>query len=61
MPQLFRGTSAYETVCNTCGNPSQGSHRPLGFYELDAQVRGMGTLESSLVRCHSAVCASSIL
>ena len=46
---LFRGSSAYEVICHTCGQPSEGSHRATGFYELDIQVRGLPHLETGLV------------
>ncbi|KAK9809511.1 hypothetical protein WJX73_006526 [Symbiochloris irregularis] len=48
VPQLFKGMSVYETICNTCGQPSEGSRRPMGFYELDVQVRAQNTLEHAL-------------
>ena len=49
VPQLFRGTSAYETRCRACGQLSEGSRRSTGFYELDVQVKGSPTLEMGLV------------
>lgn len=32
-----------------CGRLSEGSGRTTNFYELDAQVKGMASLEQSLV------------
>ena len=33
-----------------CGRASEGSKRETGFYELDVQVKGVPSLEDSLVR-----------
>ena len=37
-------------ILQSCGQLSEGSGRATNFYELDAQVRGMTSLEQSLVR-----------
>ncbi|KAK9791628.1 hypothetical protein WJX73_006289 [Symbiochloris irregularis] len=48
VPQLFKGMSVYETICNTCGQPSEGGRQAMGFYELDVQVRAQDILERAL-------------
>ncbi|KAL0020878.1 hypothetical protein WJX77_005350 [Trebouxia sp. C0004] len=48
VPDLFRGSYAYETICKACGRASQGSNRATHFYELDIQVKGSPALGHSL-------------
>lgn len=45
---LFRGTSGYETICQTCLQPSDSSKRSDSFYELDIPVRGFKSLQESV-------------
>lgn len=43
------GAEVFCVVLQSCGQLSEGSGRATNFYELDAQVKGMPTLEASLV------------
>ncbi|KAL3150109.1 hypothetical protein ABBQ38_013448 [Trebouxia sp. C0009 RCD-2024] len=54
VPDLYRGSYAYETICKECGQRSQGSNRDTHFYELDIQVKGSAALDSSLADMLSA-------
>ena len=45
-------------LLQSCGQLSEGSGRATNFYELDAQVKGMTSLEQSLVRRLSSTAAS---
>ena len=45
MPEKALGVRSLQA----CGKLSEGSGRTTNFYELDAQVKGMASLEQSLV------------
>ncbi|PSC68725.1 ubiquitin carboxyl-terminal hydrolase 26 [Micractinium conductrix] len=51
---LFRGSSGYSTVCQTCKQPSESSARSDSFYELDVPVKGFKSLPESLTSITSA-------
>eukprot|EP00798_Chlamydomonas_sp_ICE-L_P029276 gene29276-12519_t len=46
---LFRGTYSYVTTCKSCKKQSESSQRMFDFYELQTQVKGVGTLQQSLI------------
>ncbi|KAG2448999.1 hypothetical protein HYH02_005753 [Chlamydomonas schloesseri] len=48
VPQLFRGGLSYVTTCQRCGRDSSSSREVQDFYDLMPQVRGFGSLTTSL-------------
>ncbi|MCO5561639.1 hypothetical protein L7F22_015260 [Adiantum nelumboides] len=45
---VFRGTLSHITRCSSCGQESSGSQKAVDFYELELNVKDLGSLRESL-------------